>query len=183
MQNSPKTLKFDHEVLSSDANGRTVKTDSYPFKIYEALGTGLIYYSTQDAKFWLNEGSECPEEVFTKQFLPSFRWKFDEFVEQEKYKVLEVETTDEKGRTKIEKQNTLMGKEVVNKFPCTTKNILKKRAELLAIAAQTGQVDIKAIQRETSPTHLLSSAEVQAAVAPVGLFGGSYGNVKRLMRS
>lgn len=181
---TPKVFSFSPEVHGVSREGRTTVLESNPYKMYDALGVGTIYYTTNDAKFWIGEGAECPEDMFTKQFLPYLRWKFDQFVEQEKFVEVEVEVEDAKGNKKFEKQRKLVGKETVNKFPCTPKNILKKRQELIIAATSEGDLlDIQAIRKETSPTQLISSDEVLAATKPQGFTLSPYKAVKNLLRS
>lgn len=179
-----KSFTFNPDVVGTAPDGRSYFVERNPYTIYSALGTGDLYYTIKDAKFWSGENKEIDPAIFETQFLPRLRWKFDQFVEQDQFKETEVEIEDSKGQKKIERRKELIGKEVVNKFPCTTKNILKKRTELMAAAVQSGvDIDLNKIQIETSPTELLSPEEVRQALKPAGFFGDTYQLIKRLMRS
>ena len=166
-----KTFTFNpHKVGIDPRTGRTGIIDRYPYKIYEALGVGKVYFTTLDGKYWSGEGKEVDLVTFEKEFLPYLRWKFDEIVKRE--------VKDEKGN--------VIGEEVVNKFPPSTKNILKKRAELVSDSFKGGSgemPDMQEIYKLTSPTHMECPPDVREALKPRGFLGSSYRALKSLLRS
>lgn len=178
-------FSFEPDTIGEDpSTGHTRITVRNSYKAFSALGTGEIYFTPKDGRFWIGPGKECPQETFDKVFASKLRWAFDEFEEKELVKEVEVEIEAADGKKRKEKERRVLGTQITNKFPCTTKNILKKRTELAKQAIEKGvQVDYNEIIKATSPTHLEPGDAVKKQLESDNLFSSAYSRIKQLLRN
>lgn len=179
------SFSFEPDTIGTDpVTGQAVISVRNNYKVFSAMGVGDIYFTPKDGKFWVGPGKECPQDTFDKTFAAKLRWAFDEFEEKEIVKEVEIEVEGADGKKRKEKERRTLGVQRVNKFPCTTKNILKKRAELAKQAVEAGeQLNYDEIVKMTSPTALEASDAVNQHLKADGLFASTYSRIKQLMRS
>lgn len=150
VQEEKKLSVEQPDLLGKNDNGTEKIEKRNWYTMLGADGIGRLTYFPLENKYSAGEGNEIPKEIFEQQYLPFLSWDFDEL---ETEKIME-DAKDEKGK-KIKVDS---GKRrIINKFPPTPENIIKKREELFKEAMLNGAaVETDDLYRATLPRALRS---------------------------
>lgn len=143
---------YEPDVMGKTKDGTYGIVSSDPYVILANISLGMLIYTAKDNKFFTGEDHECPAKVLEEKYLRYLRWDHDILVDEE------IETTDDKGRTKKVKTGYQ-----ISLFPCSPENIAKKRSELINAAISSNeQPDFSAILNSTRPTGMIENEKFRA---------------------